>query len=154
MPEFAKWVNRHAYDGGGLSTAPANLRRFYADLLTLCQDPAVRGNGYWGLKYFNRSSRFADCPDDLYTFVRFEEGAGRLLLVAACFRPGGLTGQIRLPAELMALARLRQNLTVRLVLDRGGRQNQVIWQLTTNALAAEGLPLFVPNQTSQVYEIS
>ncbi len=154
MPEFAKWVNRYAYDGGALSSNHAALRRYYGDLLALCQDPAVRSDGYWGLKYFNRSSRFPDCPDDMYTFARFEEGAGRLLLIAGCFRSGGVTGQVRVPTELIALANLPQNVTVRLILDRGGRRNQVIWQLTTNALAANGLPLYVPSQTSQVYEIA
>jgi glycosidase len=153
MPELAKWVNQHAYDGGGLSASQSDLRRFYAALLAVCQDSAIRGDGYWGLKYFNRSSRFSDCPDDLYTFARFREGAGRLLLVAGCFRPGGVSGQIRLPLELINLVNLRQNVTVRLVLDRGGRQNQVICQLTTNALAADGFSVFVPNQTSHVYEI-
>ena len=35
MPEFAKWVNGHAYDGGGLSEAQRALRGYYADLLAL-----------------------------------------------------------------------------------------------------------------------
>ena len=62
MPEFAKWVNGGRYDGGGLSKAQLALRQFYAALLGLCQDPSVLGDGYWGLKYFNRPERFADCP--------------------------------------------------------------------------------------------
>jgi hypothetical protein len=66
MSEFAKWVNGGRYDGGGLSKAQLALRQFYAALLGLCQDPSVLGDGYWGLKYFNRPERFADCPADLY----------------------------------------------------------------------------------------
>ena len=64
------------------------MRRFYVDLLALCQDSAVRGNGYWGLKYFNRPQRFDDCPAKLYSFARYQEHAGRLLLVMANFRAG------------------------------------------------------------------
>jgi glycosidase len=54
MPELAKWVNGHAFDGGLLTAAQKSLRNFYADLLALCQDRAVRADGHWGLKYFNR----------------------------------------------------------------------------------------------------
>jgi hypothetical protein len=50
MPEFARWVNGHAHDGGGLSQAQEDLRNYYAALLALCQDSSVRGDGYWGLK--------------------------------------------------------------------------------------------------------
>lgn len=152
MPEHAKWVNGHAYDGGGLSASQQALRRFYAHLLALCQDSAVRGGGYWGLRYFNRSDRFPDCPDDLYTFARFEDGGRRLLLVAACFRgDGGAAGQVRIPPELAALVGLPASVTVRLVLDRAGSQHSEVGQLTTEELARVGFAVSVPNQTSHVY---
>ena len=109
MPEFAKWVNGHAYDGGGLDPWQRDLRRYYADLLALCQDPAVRADGYWGLKYFNRPDRFADCPADLYSYARFEPGSGRLLVVVANFRGGAATeGRIRIPEELADRGRARR----------------------------------------------
>ena len=75
MPEFSKWINGGRYDGGGLLKAQLALRQFYAALLGLCQDPSVLGDGYWGLKYFNRPERFADCPADLYSFARFQSGS-------------------------------------------------------------------------------
>ena len=46
MPELQKWVNGHAYDGGRLDHDQRELRQYHADLLRLCQDPAVRGDGY------------------------------------------------------------------------------------------------------------
>jgi glycosidase len=151
MPEFVKWVNGHAYDGGGLAPAQRDLRRFYAGLLALCQDPAVRGDGYWGLKYFNRPPH---CPDDLYTFARFEDGTGRLVVVAANFRPNaGVDGRVRLPPELVALGGLPPRVTVRLVLDRTGTTNLTVGQQTADDLSADGFSVSVPNQTSQVYVI-
>lgn len=36
MPEFAKWVNGHAYDGGGVAPSQKDLRRYYATLHALC----------------------------------------------------------------------------------------------------------------------
>jgi glycosidase len=154
MPEFVKWVNGHAYDGGGLSDAQKALRHFYADLLALCQDVSVRGNGYWGLKYFNRSTLFADCPDDLYTFARFADQGGRLLVVAACFRPGSSAdGPIRLPQGLVSLVSLPANVTVRLLLDRSGARNVTVAQQTRQSLTSDGFAVSVPNQTSHVYVI-
>jgi hypothetical protein len=155
LPEHAKWVNGHAYDGGGLSADQRALRQFYAGLLGLCQDPAARGSGYWGLKYFNRAGRFADCPDDLYTFARFADGGGRLLLVAACFRPNaGVDGRVRIPAELAALAGLPEAVEIRLVLDRTGTRDVGVARLSREALASDGFPVSVPNQTSHVYSIA
>jgi glycosidase len=154
MPEFARWVNGHAYDGGGLSEAQKALRRFYADLLALCQDPSVRGDGYWGLKYWNRGERFPDCPDDLYTFARFQDGSGRLLLVAACLRPNAsVGGRVRMPAELAAAAGLGGDVTVRLLLDRGGAQKVTVARPTREGLVRDGFAVAVPNQTAQVYVI-
>jgi hypothetical protein len=153
MPEFAKWVNGRAYDGGGLSPAQTDLRRFYAGLLALCRDPSVRG-GYWGLKYFNRSTQFAACPDDLYTFARFESGSGRLLVVVANFRPNGAaSGQVGIPQPLAAAANLATSVTVRLVLDRTGTTNVTIAQPTRQALVDQGFAVSVPNQSTQAYVI-
>jgi glycosidase len=154
MPEFAKWVNGHAYDGGGLSAAQRELRRFYGDLLAICQDACVRADDYWGLKYFNRPERFADCPADLYSFARFQAGAGRLLVVAANFRPNsGVDGRVRVPRELAELAALGDPLTVRLRLDRQGAQDVPLAPLSRAALIEHGFPVSIPNQTAHVYVI-
>ncbi len=154
MPEFAKWVNGHAYDGGGLSQSQKDLRRFYAGLLSLCQDPSVCGDGYWGLKYYNRSSQFAACPDDLYTFARFQTGSGRLLVVAANFRPNSaIDGKVGISEGVAGAANLATTVTVRLLLDRAGAQNGTVAQPTRKDLLEKGFPVAVPNQTTQVFAI-
>jgi len=154
MPEFAKWVNGHAYDGGQLSAEQESLRAFYADLLALCQDPSVCGSGYWGLKYFNCNGRFADCPDDLYSFARFADASGRLLIVVANFRPSAdVQGQLRIPAELAATAGLSANVTVRLVLDRDGRNDAVLANQSATSLATAGFQVNIPDQSANVYAI-
>jgi glycosidase len=153
MPEFAKWVNGRTYDGGGLSPAQTDLRRFYAGLFALCQDPSVRG-AYWGLKYFNRSTQFGACPDDLYTFARFESGAGRLLVVVANFRPNGsVDGRVGIPAALAAAANLPASVTVRLVLDRTGTTNVTVAEPSRLTLVDQGFAVSVPNQSANAYVI-
>ncbi len=155
MPEFAKWVNGHAYDGGQLSSEQIALRNFYTALGALCQDSAVRGDGYWGLKYFNRPDRFPDCPDDLYSFARFQPSAGRLLLIVANFRPEFETeGRLRIPGELAQAAGLPEVVHARLILDRGGHRDESVGALSLQALTEKGLHVKVPTQTACVYEFA
>ena len=112
----------------------------------------MRSSGYWGLKYFNRSARFADCPDDLYSFARFEPSSGRVLIVVANFRPGsGASGQIRIPTQLANAANLTGNPTVRLVLNRAGAQNSVVGSRSVSSLSSVGFPVTLADQESQAY---
>jgi glycosidase len=155
MPDFVRWVNGHAYDGGGLSGTQVSLRNFYSALLGLCQDPSVQGDGYWGLKYFNRPERFGDCPSDLYSFSRFEDKSGRALIVVANFRSNlGTDGYIRIPQELAAAVGLNGNVIVRLVLDRQGQRDALVASLTVEQLRSQGFPVAVPNQSAHVYMIA
>ncbi|HEX8322972.1 MAG TPA: alpha-amylase family glycosyl hydrolase [Tepidisphaeraceae bacterium] len=154
MPEMAKWVNGHAYDGGRLSSWQVRLRSFYADLLALCQDPCVRGDGYWGLKYFNRPERFADCPAAFYTFARYDEAAGRLLLVVANFDRGQETGgRVRVPAELLSLCGLNGRIEVRLRLNRDGATDEAVATLDADALASDGVDVRLPAESTNVYVV-
>lgn len=155
MPEFAKWVNGHLYDGGGLDAGQRALWTFYAALCNLCQDSSISGDGFWGLRYFNNDQGFADCPAMLYSFARFRTGSGRMLVIAANFQAGrDVGGKIRIPADLSAAANLAGSSKVSLILDRNGAANTPILVAHPAGLAADGFPISIPNQTSQVYAIT
>ena len=154
MPEFAKWVNDHAYDGEFLAAWQLKLRHFYSDLLALCQDPAIRGDGYWGLKYINQPAMHADCDGSLYTFARYADGSGRLLLVVANFnRQSAVTGQVRLPRELVEICKLRQQLRVRLILSRCGRRDDPVCAIWCQDIVDNGIAIEVPAETALVYAV-
>ena len=53
MPEFAKWVNGHRYDGGRLSAQQRSLREFYGRLLAACGAPAFRDGAFFPLNGAN-----------------------------------------------------------------------------------------------------
>jgi len=151
MPEFVKWVNGHAYDGGGLSEDQQALRRYMGDLFALCQDPAVRGGGYWGLRYYNRRDRFDDCPNGIYSFARFD--GGRLLLVVSNFDIAPCSGVARLPQELIDAAQLPENVRVRRVLDERGKRDDLIVETPSRALAITGIPIKFADRLTSVYVI-
>jgi glycosidase len=155
MPEFAKWVNGLRYDGAGLNSSQAALRKFYSALNQVCQNPAVAGDGFWGLRYFNNPGRFADCPGNLYCYARFQSGSGAMLLVVANFQPGSnIQGQLRVPPELSATVKLPPNVEVRMILSRSGAVNNQIGTLTVDALASTGFNVSIENQATQVYSLS
>jgi hypothetical protein len=152
MPEFAKWVNGHAYDGADLSPSQKALRRFYGDLLRLCQHASVRGDSYWSLRYFNHPDRFADCPSGLYSFARFQSSSGQALVVATNFSPGsGIDSRLRIPRELSAAVHFPQNVIIELVLNREGATSAVVGTVAPDELESSGFRISIPNQTSQVY---
>ena len=157
MPVFARWVNGHAYDGGQLDTGERALRRFYADLLQLCQHPSVGGSGYWGLRYCNRAGNAPGASDWLYPYARFVPGSGQLLVVIANFRPGAAEqAMVRVPRELSEACGIPDGgrLELRLILNQLGKQAGPSVRLSAGELAASGFPVGVSEQACNVYELS
>lgn len=155
MPAVAQWVNGHRCDGAGLQASQLALRNFYAALCDLCQDTAVAGDGFWGLRYFNNELRFPDCPAMLYSFARFQSGSGRVLLIAANFQMGtAANGRVRLPSELTVAAGLTGTVEINLILDRSGFRNFPVVSMEVEQITATGFSVSIPNQTAHVYLLS
>jgi hypothetical protein len=115
----------------------------------------VLGDGYWGLKYFNRPERFTDCPADLYSFARFQNGSGRALVVVANFCLGAaVQGQIRMPPELVAAVGFTDDVSVQLLLDREGKHDGSVATVNAEQLTSDGFPVSVPNQSAYVYAVA
>ena len=77
MPEFAKWVNGHRYDGARLSPQQRSLREFYGRLLAICDAPAFRDGEFFPLNGANTQNpdfgRIADDPASghwLFAYLR------------------------------------------------------------------------------------
>lgn len=154
MPELAKWVGDHTYDGAALSEAQRRLRAYYGDLIALSQEQVALGERYWGLEYHNHSGNFADCPDGLYSFARFATAGGRLLVVVANFTPGQRTsGRIRIPAALADEAALPASVSVVLRLNEAGATRSDVATLTRAQLVSEGFAVTVENQAAAVFEV-
>lgn len=98
LPELTKWVNGHAYDGGGLSSAQKELRAWYGKLLHLLDEPALRHGWLYGLNHANGSNPdFGRIGDEtvsghwMYAFLRSERRSGGQSFLVVVNLHGGET---------------------------------------------------------------
>ncbi len=110
LPELAKWVNGHAYDGARLSPEQRDLRAFYARLIRLCGEPAFESGGFFPLNPANVwNPRFGRLESEtasghwLYAYLRRDTATGQAFLVVANFhRTETLRGvHIHLPPDAL-----------------------------------------------------
>ena len=94
MPEFAKWVNDHRYDGARLSPQQKNLRTFYGRLLKLVSEPAFRDGEFFPLNPINIwNPEYARIPGEpasghwLYSCARADKQSGQCFLIVVNLHP-------------------------------------------------------------------
>lgn len=102
VPEFQKWVNNKAFDGGGLSDQQKQLRQFYSSLLNLCnQSKAISEGGFYDLHYNNRGQEYTGHSDKVYTYLRHHDGDN--LLIAVNFdHNNSETVNLKIPADALS----------------------------------------------------
>ncbi|MEY2560311.1 MAG: hypothetical protein QOG51_726, partial [Verrucomicrobiota bacterium] len=90
MPEMAKWVNGHRYDGGRLSREQKALRAFYERLINLVGEPAFHDGEFFPLNPANcDNAGFGRLPGEqasghwLYAFLRYDVASQQRFLVVA-----------------------------------------------------------------------
>ena len=90
MPELAKWVNGHRYDGGRLAPRQKRLRAWYFRLLALTDEPAFRKGEFIPLNRHNVDNPgFGRVPGEaasghwLYAFLRHDPASRQSFLVVA-----------------------------------------------------------------------
>ena len=88
MPELAKWVNGHAYDGGQLSNAQRALRQRYASLWALRKEPAIAEGLFFSQQSLNKSAaEYGEQGHWVYTFIRSDPVRGQAFLIIVNLNP-------------------------------------------------------------------
>lgn len=92
VPEHQKWMNKGAFDGGGLSAVQKDLRSFYAKLLKIAvgSEAVVKGD-------------IIEIPlnnSKAYAFIRYTNNQ-RLLIVANFNRTEGLDTMVEVPLSIL-----------------------------------------------------
>ena len=124
MPEFAKWVNGGAYDGGRLSDEQKSLREWYGKLIRTTQERAFTCGEFYGLNHANKDNpAFGRLGGEtvsghwLYAFLRRDTKSVQAFLVVANFHP----------SETLHDVKIRIPHDARMFLGRSGDDD---WTLT------------------------
>jgi glycosidase len=103
MPELAKWVNGHKYEGGRLSAEQRELRAFYGRLLNVLGEPAFRDGICIPLNATNRDNpNYGRLPNEqpsghwLYSFVRHDSESNQTFLVVVNLNPREALANVRI----------------------------------------------------------
>lgn len=102
MPEFVKWVNDGAFDGGRLSDEQKALRDFYRRLLAAVDQPAFRDGEFYPLNPDNLDNPGYGRLDRgvsghwLYCYLRHDPVSGQRVLVAVNLHPTETLRDVRI----------------------------------------------------------
>ena len=102
MPEFAKWVNDGAFDGGRLSDEQKSLRDFYRRLLAAVDQPAFRDGDFYPLNPDNLENPGYGRLDRgvsghwLYSYLRYDPATGQRMLVVVNLNPRETLRDVRI----------------------------------------------------------
>ena len=151
MPEFAKWVNDHRYDGAGLSSEQKALREFYRRLINLVGEPAFRDGKFFSLNSANRDNpAFGRFPGEqasghwLYAFLRYDVFSTQRFFVVANLHPTISFQNVRvlLPAAAIKFLDLDQqppDTTLKLMERLGERGTGTV--VSIGDAATDGVPI-------------
>lgn len=152
MPEFAKWVNGHAYDGAQLSDAQKSLRARYASLWALRREPAIAEGLFFSLQSYNKASaEFGQQGHWAYAFLRSDPDRGQTFLVVVNLDPASAYApKVRITSEALNRARLPTGSTAITLADRlSGFTASVSAQDLINV----GVQVDLPPSTVRVLEL-
>ena len=102
MPEFVKWVNDGAFDGGRLSDEQKALRDFYRRLLAAVDQPAFRDGDFYPLNPDNLENPGYGRLDRgvsghwLYSYLRYDPASGQRVLVVVNLHPTETLRDVRI----------------------------------------------------------
>ncbi len=100
IPEHQRWMNDGKFDGGQLSPAQQNLRRFYKKLLYLSLHNEAVGKGkFYDLMWANNNEDFFN-RNKLYAFLRYTQDQ-RLLFVVNFDKDNDYRIRIKIPEHAL-----------------------------------------------------
>jgi glycosidase len=160
MPEFAKWVNGHRYDGGGLSREQKELRSFYRRLINLTGQPAFRDGVCIPLNAINRDNphygRLANEQPSghwLYAYLRSDPENGQRFLVAVNLNPAMPLPDVRIILPEAVLISQDRSAVLHLV-DRLGAEKPLTAKSTRSEAIERGVSLSeLPPLTACYFEM-
>lgn len=98
VPNHQRWMNGGKFDGGLLSSAELELRKFYQDLLRFARRSAVVNGNYEEIQFHNRQHNDG-YHDKLFAFARWDNN--QHLIVVSNFTETSYKGKLEIPSALL-----------------------------------------------------
>jgi glycosidase len=105
VPQHVRWMNKGAFDGGGLSEESKELREFYRILLNFTRRSGALTGAYSEIHSHNRAHT-EWYNDRVYSYVRWK-GSDRLLIVVNFDAADGFGFELQIPAEIIRTWKLQ-----------------------------------------------
>ena len=112
MPQMAKWVNDHQYDGGQLGPEQRELRQWYAELVGVAQRPGFASGEIYMLQNHNRQKDGYTGGEHVLSFLRYDVERDVTWLVIANYDDNSHTPIVGIPEEALQFANLDQHETL------------------------------------------
>jgi glycosidase len=149
MPEMAKWVNDHEYDGGGLSDAQRQHRQWYADLIEVAQRPGFASGEIYVLQSANADSEGYTEGHWIFSFLRYDSERDATWLVVANYDDQPHQPRVRIPSRAHEFTGLDDYQSVQLVSRLGGGSDRAV---ATDQLHQHGVELQLDGRDLRVFE--
>jgi glycosidase len=161
MPEFTKWVNGKKFDGGGLSLEQGDLRKFYAKLLALVNEPAFRSGDFIPFSDANKDNPAYGRLDGetasghwLYCFLRADAATGQSYLVVVNLHPTQSMENVRVIFPKEALPKLPAQGSALVFNEKLSSADGLKLESPAEKLTTEGLQIpSIPPLTPLYFEI-
>lgn len=112
MPQMAKWVNDHRYDGGPLDETHRQLRQWYADLVELGQKPGFASGEIYVLQNHNKNKDGYTGGEHVFSFLRYDVERDVTWLVVANYDDSDHSPVVGLPKQALEFTNLNRHDTI------------------------------------------
>ncbi len=151
MPDFAKWVSDHKYDGSQLSSSQLDLHTTYRRLLAIATQPAIASGDFISLQEYNiGADTYCSAGRWCYTFIR--HSGDQIYLIAVNLSPDNLyTLDLKVPES--ALVAIGLSDVNEVSLKDLMQPESVPLTAETDVLSAAGIKVKVTKSQVRVFDI-
>jgi glycosidase len=109
VPEHQKWMNSGLFNDELLSQSQIKLRKAYADILKLGQEPAIKNGAFYDVMWQNTDFHFFN-SDRLYAFLRHNQE--QRLLVICNFDSQIQFPHVKIPSHALEIMKIPRPISI------------------------------------------
>ncbi|MEZ0483809.1 alpha-amylase family protein [Fibrella aquatica] len=146
LTDWQGYVNKHAYDGAGLTVEQHALRAFYEKLGTFVNgSEAIRLGAFYDLQWANQYTAGYN-QHRVYSYLRYT-AEQKLLIVCNFDQSNGLSATLSIPEDALALMHLLPETNLELT-------DQLLTNETTSGSGNQGFSISMPPTSVRIFALN